>query len=266
MATLSVRDIADRIGISRSSVRNYASQLADWLSTGANPAPGGTRRFTEDDLLVMAFARESISEGLTYDQVRKRLLEGVHLVEEVRVPPPPEPEPELETALVPVVSLQLMRQQYLEELERVRVAHDRRLLQFSDERNILIREIRALTEHMTSEYTQDLDRIEADYQQRLAQLTSDYDQRTAQATQDHNQRIAHITADYNQRLLQLAADHKQRLDQLSADYDQRLAQLITERDALLREVRQLTERVGQLQGQLEALKKRRGLFQRLFGH
>lgn len=130
---LTVSDVAGRLGISAGTVRNYTSQFADHLSPEATPPPGQPRRFTDEDLRVMATAKSLLAEGLTYDQVRERLAEGVHLVEEVEVPPTPEPEPErTETALVPVATLQLYVQPYVRERDRVIMERDEALARVAE--------------------------------------------------------------------------------------------------------------------------------------
>jgi len=133
---LSTSDVARRLGVSSATVRNYTQEFGDHLSPEASPLPGQPRRFIEDDLRVMATAKALLAEGLTYEGVRERLAAGVHLVEEAELPPPPEPEPEpAETALVPMASVRLIIEPYIQEQDRV-----------LSERDELLSEVRELRE------------------------------------------------------------------------------------------------------------------------
>jgi len=107
-------EVASRLSVSRSTVRAYGGELADYLSAGATPEPGQARQFSEEDLRVMATARDLLGEGLTYDQVRERLAQGLHLVDLPEVEPkPPHPEPppaSTSTALVSPDQIRAMLQ------------------------------------------------------------------------------------------------------------------------------------------------------------
>lgn len=130
-----VSNIAKRLHISAATVRNYAREFGDHLSPSATPPPGETRQFTDEDLQVLATARAMLAEGLSYEEVRERLAQGVHLVE---VEPPPEaPQQTQETALVPVAALQLYVQPYVAERDRVLAERDALLQENKDLRDEL---------------------------------------------------------------------------------------------------------------------------------
>ena len=50
----SVLQAARMASVSGSTIRNWAAEFGEFLSPGANPAPGATREFTDDDLLVFS--------------------------------------------------------------------------------------------------------------------------------------------------------------------------------------------------------------------
>lgn len=124
---LSVSQMARYLGVSPGTVRNYSREFTDHLSPLATPRLGEPRRFAEDDLRVMATAKSLLGEGLTYEQVRGQLAQGVHLVEDLDLRlPPPEPEP-TETALVPMASVRLIVQPYMQQAEQLRKERDQAL-------------------------------------------------------------------------------------------------------------------------------------------
>ncbi len=80
-------EAAKRLAVSPATVRNYSRRFAEYLSDSAARTP---RQFTEQDLSIMAVARDSLAEGNTYDDVA----ESLALVDMDRLQPLPEPEPE----------------------------------------------------------------------------------------------------------------------------------------------------------------------------
>lgn len=96
-------------GASRQVIRTYTQRYARYLSTEATPQPGMDRRFTADDLKLLAFVFQRTSAGETHDQVLERLQSG-ELEQFAWLPPEPAPEPQsadesASSALVPLERL-----------------------------------------------------------------------------------------------------------------------------------------------------------------
>lgn len=70
----SVLQAARASGVSSSTIRNWSSEFSEFLSPGANPAPGATREFSDDDLKVFSTVRV----------MRGQLVETVAIVEALR--------------------------------------------------------------------------------------------------------------------------------------------------------------------------------------
>lgn len=104
------KQASDISGASRQVIRVYTTRYARYLSTEATPQPGMDRRFTTDDLRLLAFIYQRTSAGETHEQVLERLQAG-ELEQFAWQPPEPEPEPQSATesassALVPLERLQ----------------------------------------------------------------------------------------------------------------------------------------------------------------
>lgn len=76
-------------GVSSSTIRNWSSEFSDFLSPGANPGPGATREFSDDDLKVFSTVRvmrgqlvetvaivEALHEGQRFEPVAPPAAEG----------------------------------------------------------------------------------------------------------------------------------------------------------------------------------------------
>jgi len=126
MATTS--DVAGRLGVTPSTVRNYTRAFADYLSPGARPDQG-QRTFTDRDIRVLQAAKSFLDQGQTYAQVGDNL--AASDLEDL--PPVSEPEPSTSTALVPLATIQALTQRHDQELARV-----------LEERDELLQEVREL--------------------------------------------------------------------------------------------------------------------------
>lgn len=124
---LTTSEVAKLLGVSAATVRNYTLKFGNHLSSGATGRP---RRFSDDDLRIVNGAKSLLDEGLTYRQANERL-SAIDLED---LEPPPKPE---ETALVPVSSLRLIVEPYVQERDRV-----------IGERDELLQEIRELREQI----------------------------------------------------------------------------------------------------------------------
>jgi DNA-binding transcriptional MerR regulator len=65
--------VAERFGVTPSTIRRWAVALPDHLSDHANPPPRGHRRFTEDDLDVLQQAQDLLRSGVTLEQLNDQL-------------------------------------------------------------------------------------------------------------------------------------------------------------------------------------------------
>lgn len=67
------KQAAELLGVSVPTVRRWANQFASSLSEGASPGRGRHRHYTEEDIEVLAKAKELLASGLTYDKVAQIL-------------------------------------------------------------------------------------------------------------------------------------------------------------------------------------------------
>jgi DNA-binding transcriptional MerR regulator len=85
------------------TLRSWVEEFKDFLGSGANPEPGRPRFFTEDDLRVLRTVRDLRSNHLPYSEIKARLAQGAHAVEQPAPEKPEESERRIprETALIP---------------------------------------------------------------------------------------------------------------------------------------------------------------------
>ena len=74
MATVS--EVARLLGVEPVTVKRWSAQFAEYLSLSARPASGRERRFTEDDLRVLAVVAEHLESGDDEDDVQHALNSG----------------------------------------------------------------------------------------------------------------------------------------------------------------------------------------------
>jgi len=90
-------DAADIIGVTTPTLRNYSIQFADYLSEGTQSRT--LKRYTDDDILILHYAKSQLDDGFTYEQVRDQLqdrpLIGEVLEDDWQPEPEPEPDPDL---------------------------------------------------------------------------------------------------------------------------------------------------------------------------
>lgn len=98
MATIG--DVVKQYGCSRQTARTWASETADYLSAGANPPAGQTRRFTDEDMRVLAVVAEMKADRHNYAAIRARLAQGL---------PEPAPDEAPLTHGVPTAEVEKLR-------------------------------------------------------------------------------------------------------------------------------------------------------------
>jgi len=95
-------EVAELFGISPATLRRWSDLFSHALSADAAPKESGTRRrYTEDDLFVLARAAALIDHGLSLEEVSEHLktisAEELRAQELPRKPPEPPEEPESTT-------------------------------------------------------------------------------------------------------------------------------------------------------------------------
>jgi DNA-binding transcriptional MerR regulator len=117
------KEVADRVGVSDQTIRDWAGRYKEYLSPGANPEKGAIREYTLEDVRVFATVKRESDRRLPVGEI-KTILDGGKLVEEV----PEAPTPDDETVPATEHALALQRINVLQrELERTRAAHEREL-------------------------------------------------------------------------------------------------------------------------------------------
>lgn len=71
-----VSDVARLFDVSKQSGRVWAGEFAQHLDPDANPPPGKTRQFTEDDMEVFALVAQLRQEGANYEDIHAALAAG----------------------------------------------------------------------------------------------------------------------------------------------------------------------------------------------
>ena len=150
---MNIGEVSDWIGLSRSTVRKYLGDFGDIeaaFSLSATPGPSKHRRFTDQDVAVIAWISQQYSEyHQTTDEIRTALIKRIEDGEEFE--PPPHPDQVAASALVP-------REQYDEVLS----AHKRAL-------EIAVAERDALTTMLDRERERNLQEI-AKLNQKIGRL------------------------------------------------------------------------------------------------
>jgi DNA-binding transcriptional MerR regulator len=64
------------------TLRSWVEEFKDYLGASANPEPGRPRFFTEDDMRVLRTVRDLRVNHLPYTEIKGRLAQGAHAVEQ----------------------------------------------------------------------------------------------------------------------------------------------------------------------------------------
>jgi len=92
-----VKQVADFLGISTPALRNWGKEYGDYLSDLATPPKGQTRRYTEDDLLVLNTIAVLKQQGKEPSRIQHDLRVGDYIA--VDLPPQEAAGHQQETAL-----------------------------------------------------------------------------------------------------------------------------------------------------------------------
>ncbi len=64
------------------TLRSWVEEFKEYLGSSANPEPGKPRFFTEDDMRVLRTVRDLRVNHLPYSEIKERLAQGAHAVEQ----------------------------------------------------------------------------------------------------------------------------------------------------------------------------------------
>jgi len=97
-------EVAQELGVTRQTVRTFASRFSEHLSTEASAA-GKTRYYSDQDLELFKAVKAFRDLNLPYDEIADRIASGEHLVvlreEELKEEPSGRPTEQPTTAMVP---------------------------------------------------------------------------------------------------------------------------------------------------------------------
>lgn len=72
--------VARELEVSAATLRRWADEFADFLSTGADSAQGRShRRYTDQDIATLTLIKELMNNGMTYEQVRLQLTQRLSM-------------------------------------------------------------------------------------------------------------------------------------------------------------------------------------------
>ena len=71
--TFTVTQLADRLGVTLSTVRNWSRRYASHLSSAANPPHGVQREFSERDVNVLAYVGQCVDAKMSHAEIELAL-------------------------------------------------------------------------------------------------------------------------------------------------------------------------------------------------
>jgi DNA-binding transcriptional MerR regulator len=72
--------VARELEVSPATLRRWADEFADFLSTGADSGQGRShRRYTDQDIATLTLIKELMNNGMTYEQVRLQLTQRLSM-------------------------------------------------------------------------------------------------------------------------------------------------------------------------------------------
>lgn len=71
-----VSKLATQFGTSKNTIRVWTAEFSEYLSPTAQPPKGQPRRYTDDDLRVLALVAYMRSDAVPYDDIRSALASG----------------------------------------------------------------------------------------------------------------------------------------------------------------------------------------------
>lgn len=98
-----VKQVAEELNCSPDTVRRYANEFSLYLSAAASPERGTARSFDERDITMLKNAREQMSSGKNFDQVRA-YLSMMEFSEPVSAATAESLEPQAEVSSLPAIN------------------------------------------------------------------------------------------------------------------------------------------------------------------
>lgn len=136
--------VAQWVNTHENTVRGYSKRYSSFLSAGAN---NPKRRFTYEDVRVIATIADARNMGLTLDDIETKILKQGKLLENDKMPPMPNPE--LNEARKQVDFLQIPKERYDLELLEIEVKNEVKIL--TAEKDRLERELEETTTRLETE-------------------------------------------------------------------------------------------------------------------
>lgn len=76
---LTVKEVADRLGVSSNTIRVWTKEFDAYLSPTAAPGPGKTRMFADDDIAVLWTVKALRAQGVPSEDIHAALANGERL-------------------------------------------------------------------------------------------------------------------------------------------------------------------------------------------
>lgn len=110
-------DVSKRLDIHSNTVRNYADRFSEFMS---DKATGAKRKFTHDDILILATITEFRERGQSWDDIKEALSNGQRVESIPTLPSPAEELARESIALVPKTETDRLQ----DELRRITAERD----------------------------------------------------------------------------------------------------------------------------------------------
>jgi DNA-binding transcriptional MerR regulator len=116
----STGDLKARFGVSGTTIRNWATTYAAFLSPSANPTKGERRRYTAEDALVLATVSRESERRVPSEEI-KRMLESGMVVKDLPEPIPSDLIAADTRALAVIDELRELLEDTTEKLEKAKM-------------------------------------------------------------------------------------------------------------------------------------------------
>ena len=83
---MKVKEVADRLGLSAQTVRNWSNDFSDRLGPAANPEKGRTRQYSENDLRILAGVKHLKEDGLADEEITEALANQSLDIDQIPIP------------------------------------------------------------------------------------------------------------------------------------------------------------------------------------
>jgi DNA-binding transcriptional MerR regulator len=141
MPTFTTTQAASQLQTTASTIRNYArdDRFTPYLSAGATPPAGQTRRLSDSDLQAIAFIRQQEAAGAPLDEIADRMKAGEHKEAEY-TPPPDDTQQSRALVLASAVSVEFERYHAREDRMTAALFEAGRSIARAEARNVALEE------------------------------------------------------------------------------------------------------------------------------